>query len=107
MEFLINNYIWKVDFIEPNNIVFLRPDNTMTVGVTDNYEKTIYISNCLKGRFLYKVIYHELCHAFIFSFGIEIEEEQEEKLVQMLTEYSKDISNIADKIYDSLKKIAI
>ena len=58
--FYVNNVKWEISFIEPTNNIFRRSDGSFTCGVTDNLTKTIYLSNMLEGKFLNKVVCHEM-----------------------------------------------
>ena len=52
------------------------PNGKYTVGVCDDKIKTIYLSNRLKGSLLKKVLCHELVHAAMFSYNVELDYEQ-------------------------------
>lgn len=70
-----------------------------TKGVCDNYTKTIYLANNLKGYKLKKVLCHELVHAAMFSYDIQISNlEEEELLANVIASYGKEIIKMTDKI---------
>ena len=65
----------------------------------DNYTKTIYLANNLKGYKLKKVLCHELVHAAMFSYDIKISNlEEEELLANIIASYGKEIIKMTDKI---------
>lgn len=104
MEVLINNIIWKVKFIRGSSEDLRRYDGSYTIGMTDNNQKTIFINKGLKGDLLYKVLCHEIVHAFCFSYDIEMSEEEEERLASFITYYGIEIFEIADQIYSETFK---
>jgi hypothetical protein len=48
-----------------------------TVGACDNLTRTIYLSETLSGDFLKKVLCHEITHAAMFSYNVDLSLEQE------------------------------
>lgn len=102
--FEINNNTWYVMFKNPNNSVFTRSDGSTTVGVTDGKTNVIYLSSALKGKFMERVLCHELCHAICFSYDINIPIESEELIADWVSLYGREVINILDEILKSLKK---
>ena len=45
--FTVNGIEWDLSLVEPYSGNLKRSDNTITLGVTDNNAKTIYINNRL------------------------------------------------------------
>lgn len=70
--------------------------------VTDNLTRTVYLSNLLHGRFLDKVISHELCHVWCFMNNIYMPIEVEEQVADFLATYGRDIFDMADFILSNL-----
>ena len=81
-----------------------RSDGSVTVGMCDNETRTIYIDSTLNGKFLKKVLCHELTHAAMFSYGIELSIEQEELLADLIATYGEEIILITNKIFKKLKE---
>lgn len=68
----INNIYWQIKMVPQNNPILITSDGGYTYGVCDNYTKTIYLSEDLTGNFLKKVLCHELTHAAMFSYGVDL-----------------------------------
>jgi hypothetical protein len=76
--FTINHEVWIVNFMQPYDEIFRMDNGEFTIGVCDDNTKTIYISNLLRGEKLKQVLCHEIVHAAMFSYNVELEYEQEE-----------------------------
>lgn len=64
---------------------------TRTIGMTDNIQKMVFLADILEGDLLYNVLCHELCHVYCFSYGIYMDEEDEERLAQFISDYGRAI----------------
>lgn len=102
--FIINGILWNVRFVPGNSPELFRSDGSQTVGMTSWITKTIYLAQELHGAFLEKVLCHELCHVFCFSYGIIMDIRQEEFLANWISLYGRDVINLLD---DLLYKINI
>lgn len=78
-------YILQVPEI-PNNIL----------GVCDYPSKTIFIKDNLRPDKFQQVLIHELVHALLFSYKIEIDIASEELLADFIATYGKEIIDISD-----------
>ena len=67
--FYMNGDFWKVRFVNPTNRILVERTGTLTVGVTNPVDRTVYLSNALLGNFLTRVTLHELAHAMMISYG--------------------------------------
>lgn len=94
----INNQRWEIKEVNPNNRHLFRSDNISVLGVTDNAEKTVYISNRLNKFMRTKVLTHEICHVFCFSYGIYLPLDVEETVADFVASYGRDIIEITDEI---------
>ena len=83
-----------------------RSDNTITLGVTDNNDRTVYINDRLSYGMLDKVLCHELCHVFSFSYGLHIPIETEEMIADFLSTYGRDVIAVADDILKEVLLVA-
>ena len=75
MKFVVNNQEWQLKFVNPNNRNLMRSDGSITIGMTDNNKKTVFINNKLKGQLQDKVLCHELTHVFAFEYDYDIFDE--------------------------------
>ena len=104
--FEINKVQWKVEFVPSNSKELLRSDGSRTVGMTDWNKRTIFLSRNLYGPFLRKVFIHEVCHSAVFSYGIEIDINQEEFLCDFIATYGDEIFDVVDNLFAVLRKFA-
>lgn len=96
MKFIINGIVWKVKFVPGNSPELFRSDGSQTVGMTSWITKTIYLAQELHGAFLEKVLCHELCHVFCFSYGIIMDIRQEEFLADWISLHGRDVIETLD-----------
>ena len=104
MKVTINNIDWKIKFTYASSGDLRRYDGTYTIGMTDNKKKTIFLYNGLDDALLYKVLCHELVHAFCFSYGIKMDVEDEERLAQFVAIYGRDILGMTDEVIGHILK---
>lgn len=90
--------------MQPYDEIFCMDNGEFTIGVCDDNTKTIYISNLLKGEKLKQVLCHEIVHAAMFSYNVELEYEQEELLANLIAIYGKEIVQITDNIFKRLSR---
>ena len=102
--FSINNEIWYIKFVSPYSDYLQRSDGSFTIGVCDDNTKTIYIDQTLFGKFLKKVICHELTHAAMFAYDVELTLEQEELLADLIAIYGEEIVDMTDALFERLKE---
>lgn len=98
MKFVINGIVWNVKFVPSNSPELFRSDGSWTVGMTDWNTKSIYIDKHLEGAFLEKVLCHELCHVFCFSYRIIMDIRQEEFLADWISTYGRPVIELLDEI---------
>lgn len=70
MSFYMNNFIWRVEFVNPSDPMLVDRTGQLTVATTDPITQTVYLSNTLSGRFLVTVLIHELGHCAMISYGL-------------------------------------
>lgn len=104
MTFSINNRIWHIVFTASNSPKLRRSDNSLTVGVTDDNDGCVYLSDVLRGEFLRKVLCHELVHCFMFSYSIHIPIQEEEYIANWVATYGTDLITLLDNLMYSLLK---
>lgn len=104
--FKINDKTWEIVKISRQNPMLMRSDGSRTVGMTDRNTQTIYIADDLRGRFLDKVLCHELCHAFCLSYNIYMDIGTEEIVADFLATYGREVFEIADRLLIELMEVA-
>lgn len=104
MRLVVNSMSWDIIFVPSNSKDLLRSDGSITLGVTDRNVQCVFLSNALKGDLLYKVLCHELCHVYVFSYGIYISIEEEERLAEFISSFGKSIINDTDYLLNKILK---
>ena len=107
MNFTVNNQEWKLIFVKPNSRNLMRSNGSITIGMTDNNTKTVYINNRLNSSMTDKVICHELAHVFAFEFDYFMSLETEEIVADFMSLYGRDIVYLLDDLVGILKKAYI
>lgn len=101
--FNINNEWWQLEFVSPHSYHLRRPNGTLTLGVCNDVDKKIYLSEKLYGKMLKKVLCHELTHAAMFSYNVELSLEQEELLADIIATYGEEIIQITNTLFYKIK----
>jgi Zn-dependent peptidase ImmA (M78 family) len=107
MKFTVNNQEWNLVFVKPNSINLMRSDGSITIGMTDNNTKSVYINDRLNNYLFDKCLAHELCHVFCFSYDIYMPIEQEEYLADWISRYGRELIYLLDDLMQTLKKAYI
>ena len=102
----INGITWYMIRVRSDSPMLMRSDGSITVGMCDRETQTIYVSDALHGRFLRKVILHEICHSAMFSHGIDMSVDQEELFCDLLSTYGDEIIAITDSVFKALSEVA-
>lgn len=68
----INGESWRVVLTSPTHPALYRTDGTLTIGSCDDSTKTIYINKELSPKYMKKVLCHELTHAAMFSYNVDL-----------------------------------
>lgn len=106
MKFTVNNQEWNLVFVKPNSRNLMRSDGSITIGMTDNNTKSVYINNRLNGYMTDKVICHELTHVFAFEFDYYMDIETEEIVADFMSLYGRKIVYILDDLIKIIEKIS-
>ena len=102
---LINNIDWKLAFVPPDFPLLQRMNGEFTIGACDNLTRTIYINNTLSGSLLKKVLCHQITHAAMFSYNVDLSVEQEELIADLISTYGDEIIYITNKIFTKLENL--
>ena len=97
--FTINGIEWTIKMVSINHPKLQRSDGSWSIGACDSALQTIYIRADLQGEKLKKVLCHEITHAAMFSYNVELSIEQEELLADLIATYGQEIICIANKIF--------
>jgi hypothetical protein len=107
MEFVVNDQEWNLQFVNPSSKDLMRSNATITLGMTDNNTRTVYINNRLSDYMTNKVLAHEICHVFAFSFDYSMPIEIEETVADFFSLFGRDMINLLDDLTLILKKAYI
>lgn len=105
--FIINGIEWEIVFTSAYSDSLMRSDGSITVGMTDWNTKCVYLSKSLKGAFLRRVLAHELCHCFCFSYNISMQIEEEEFMADWISLYGTELVYLLDDLMQTMKKAYI
>lgn len=100
----INGEHWRVLFCSVHHPMLIRSDGSLSIGACDDARKTIYLNGNLHGDLLKKVLCHELTHAAMFSYNVELTIEQEELLAELIATYGEEIIDITNTLFYKLKE---
>jgi hypothetical protein len=94
--FIINGEAWNVRLVPPDHPMLLMPNGNWAVGVCDDQYKMILINNTLRGPYLKEVLGHEITHAAMRSYDIEMPYDEEEVIAIIVTNDGEIIIAITD-----------
>lgn len=100
----INDEYWYVLLALPNNPSLRRPDGSYALGACDDTVKTIYINQTLDHKTMRKVLAHEITHAAMFSYNINLSLDQEEILADLISLYGQEIIDKTNLFFKDMKK---
>lgn len=90
--------------VSPFHPALYRSDGSLSIGSCDNDKKAIYINENLSSKKLKKVLCHEITHAAIFSYNVDLNIDQEELLADLIATYGQEIIYTTNKIFSRLKE---
>lgn len=103
--FKINGIEWKVKLTNARNPIFIQQNGQYTIGLCDNDTNTIYLVDNLERYMLKKVLCHEIVHAAMFSYHVDLTYEQEEVIADIIATYGNEIIDITNKVFKKLQSI--
>ena len=81
-----------------------RSDGTFTLGCCDAQLNTIFITEGLTDAYFKKVLSHELVHACMYSYGLDLNDYQEEILADLIATYGQEIIFTTNSIFKRLQQ---
>ena len=100
----INGEDWEILLVSPFHPSLRRSDGHYTLGCCDDYLKTIFIADDVDDYYLKKVLSHELTHAAMYSYNIDLSYEQEEVVADLIATYGHEIIHITNWLLEELGK---
>ena len=98
----INGETWRILLVSPNHPMLQRPNGFFSLGCCNDLNKTIYINENINEFYLKKVLCHELVHACMYSYNIQLSEEQEELLADLIATYGHEFISMTNQIFINL-----
>ena len=98
----INGEIWDIVICSPNHLALLTSVGTYALGVCDDTCKTIFIQKGLSREKMRKVLCHELTHAAMFSYNVDLDYWTEELVADLIATYGEQIAGETDRMFDYL-----
>lgn len=97
--FEINHINWDIKLVSFNHPKVRRSDGSFALGACDDITKTIYISEDVPSYKIKKVLCHEITHAAMFSYNVNLNIDQEELIADLIATYGEEIIAITNKIF--------
>lgn len=105
--FIINGEAWKVVLVSPNHPALQRSDGSYALGMCYDDNKTIYMNIELQDAPLLfkKVLCHEITHAAMFSYNVNLDYSQEELVADLISTYGDEIIEVTNRIFYHLRSM--
>lgn len=92
----INGEVWRIWLVSPHHPILLMGDGNYAIGACDDPLKLIAINNTLDKDYMKHVLCHELTHAAMFSYNVDLSYEQEELIADLFATYGQEIIKITN-----------
>lgn len=99
--FTINGETWEILLVSPDHPALQRSDGSYTLGMCYDDNKTIYMNIELQDAPLLfkKVLCHEITHAAMFSYNVDLDYSQEELVADLISTYGDEIIEATNRIF--------
>ena len=101
--FNINGEGWKIIAVDPQDPQLKRRDGGYTIGMCDDNLKCIFVATGLSMVLLKKVLCHEIVHAAMFSYNVDLTLEQEELVADLIATYGEEIIEITNQMFKKIR----
>lgn len=101
----INGELWRVRLVHPSHPLLTAYRTTPAIGCCDDISKTICISNALSPSMIRKVLCHEIVHAMMYSYNVDLSYQEEELVADLISTYGDEIIRLTNIVYDKFKLI--
>lgn len=103
--FNINGETWRILLVSPDYPALQRSDGSYALGMCYDENKTIYMNIELQDAPLLfkKVLCHEITHAAMFSYNVNLDYSQEELLADLIATYGEEIIEVTNRIFYHLR----
>ena len=99
--FTINGETWHIVIVSPWHPALQKDNGDYALGMCYDGNKTIYISAAIEedSSLFWKVLCHEITHAAMFSYNVDLNIDQEELIAELISTYGFEIIEITNKIF--------
>ena len=94
----INGIEWGYHLVAPFHPILERANRQYSLGCCDNLTHDIYINSEISYELRKRVLCHEIVHAAMFSYGVELTVSQEEMVADLISRYGSEIIDISNYI---------
>lgn len=101
----INGEMWRVRLVPPSHPYLTAYRATPAIGCCDNVTKMICVSNALSPAMIKKVLCHEIVHAAMYSYRVNLSHYEEELVADIISTYGNEIMVLTHITYDKFKFI--
>ena len=102
--FKINGINWRIKLVSANHPSLKRNDGLFALGACDSLAHTIYLSESAPDYKIKKILCHEITHAAMFSYQVEMSIDQEELIADLIATYGEEIINVTNRIFSRIAK---
>ena len=102
--FILNGIVWRIKIVPPDYPLLKMPDGKYAVGVCDSNYKLICVNNQIRGLYFKEVLCHEIVHAAVFSYNIQITRDLEEFLANFISKYGQQIIQATNTMFTNIKR---
>lgn len=93
-----------IKIVSPNHPSLQLYTGDYSIGACDDKTKCVYICEGLPSHKFKKVLCHELTHAAMFSYHVDLSWEQEELMADLIATYGQEIIYETNNFFNRLKK---
>ena len=99
----INGEVWRVRMVSPYHPILNYGGYHPALGCCDDITKTIYINNTQDTDSIKKVLCHEMVHAVMYSYNVDMSDYVEEIVADIFATYGNEIIALTHLVYDKYK----
>lgn len=103
---IINGLKWRIEYVPPFHPFLNDGRNYPALGCCDKTSQTICINDTIPIESIRLVLCHEIVHAAMYSYGIDLSYQEEELVAELISHYGEEIVSLTNIVYNnhSLKK---
>lgn len=101
----VNGEYWRVRLVPPYHPLLIQGRSTPAIGCCDDISKTICVSNALTESEIKKVLCHEIVHAAMYSYDVELTYNEEELVADLIATFGDEIMKLTHIVYDNFNFI--